>query len=88
MREPYVELGLAIVGRAICDWRDYSEDVGWNTKKSPKLKMIADFLNGELADLCLSQVDLNPKNLLQNLRDENVEKRLIHLSGVNFGREE
>ena len=87
MREPYVELGLAVVGRAILDWREYSRDVAWDTPKSGKLKMIEDFFNGELAELCLSQVDIEPKVILENLKEENLQKRIEHLSGVNFGRE-
>ena len=83
MREPYVELGLGIVSRAILDWRAESEATMWPEEETPILKKIAKFFNGELAYICLSQVNMDPKVVLENLRKENVEKRKELLAGLN-----
>jgi hypothetical protein len=83
MREPYIELGLGIVARAILDWREESEAAMWPEEETPYLKNIAKFFNGELAFICTSQVNMDPKIILENLRKENVEKRKELLAGLN-----
>ena len=83
MRDPYVELGLGIIGRAILDWRAESEAAMYPEEETPYLKKIAKFLNGELAYTCGSQVDIDPIVILENLRKENKEKRKEMLAGLN-----
>ena len=83
MRDPYVELGLGILCRAIMDWRYESEALLWPEEETPHLKTLARFFNGELAFVCGSQVDIDPKIILENLRKENVEKRKELLARLN-----
>ena len=83
MRDPYVELGVGIIGQAIRDWRLESEKCCWKPEKdNPKLLEITNFLLGDFAQLCLSQVDIDPIVILQKLRDENVRKREEHERGL------
>ena len=83
MRDPYVELGIAIIGQAIRDWRNESEATMWQEEETPRLKTIARFFEGELAYICTSQVSMDPKIILENLRKENVERRKELLAGLN-----
>ena len=83
MRDPYIELGLGIIGRAILDWRAESENTLWPEEETPYLKKLARFFNGELCYIIASQVDIEPKVILENLRKENVEKRKELLAGLN-----
>ena len=82
MRDPYVELGLGIIGQAIRDWRNESESAMYPEDETPYLQKIAKFFNGELCYICASQVDIDPKVILENLRKENVEKRKEMLAGL------
>ena len=88
MRDPYVELGIGIIGQAVRDWRLWSEIVGWKEERDPRLRMIEDFFHGELASLCLHEIDLEPKIILEKLRKENAEKRKLHEAGVISLRKE
>ena len=81
MRDPYVELGLAIVGQAIRDWRLESKALEYRTDDTPFLRKIEKFLNGELADACLGLVEIDPKVVLQNLRYENATERWKRAGG-------
>lgn len=84
MREPYTELGIAIIGRAILDWRLESECVAWKTD-SPRLARLKRFFGGELAFLCLDQINLSPNALMDKQIEENEEKRYQHKLGLLTG---
>lgn len=75
MREPYIELGIGIIGQAIRDWRRESESHNFKLK-TENMKNIERFLKGELANLICQQIDLEPKVLLKNLKKENRQKWL------------
>lgn len=86
MREPYVELGIAIVGQAIRDWKKESEACNYITKDNARLRKIANFLKGDLAKICMEQIDVDPVSILENLEKENTEKR-IELALREYGGE-
>ena len=75
MREPYVELGIAIIGQAIRDWRLESKALNYDTRGNAHIKKIASFLESDFAEVCLSQVDLKGKVLLERLQNENKVRR-------------
>lgn len=75
MREPYVELGIAIIGQAIRDWRLESKALNYDTRGNTYIRNIASFLESDFAEVCLSQVDLKGKILLERLQNENEVRR-------------
>jgi len=75
MREPYIELGIAIVGQAIRDWRLESKACNHKLGKSAEAKKITAFLKSDLAQFICSQMDLESQVLLENLRKESAEMR-------------
>ena len=75
MREPYVELGIAIIGQAIRDWRLESKALKYDTRGDTYIRNIASFLESDFAEVCLSQVDLKGKVLLERLQNENKVRR-------------
>ncbi len=75
MREPYVELGIAIIGQAIRDWIRESEARNYNTRGNVDIRGITRFLKSDFADVCLSQVDLKSSVLLERLQNENKARR-------------
>lgn len=75
MREPYVELGIAIIGQAIRDWRLESKALNYDTRGNTHIRKIASFLESDFAEVCLSQVDLKGKILLERLQNENEVRR-------------
>ena len=82
MRDPYIELGIGIIGQAIRDWRLESKACAWKKENnSQELHKIKKFLNGELAQLCLISLDMDAKELLKRLQAENSEKREQHERG-------
>ena len=86
MREPYVELGIAIVGQAIRDWKKESESCRYITKNNARLRKIGRFLKGDIARICMEQIDVDPVSILENLEKENTEKR-IELALREYGGE-
>ena len=86
MREPYVELGIAIVGQAIRDWKKESESCNYITKNNARLRKIGRFLKGDIARICMAQIDVDPVSILENLEKENTEKR-IELALREYGGE-
>ena len=76
MRDPLVELGIAVVGQAIRDWRLESKSHNWKpSKRNQRIKEITQFFNSSYAQLLLTPVDADAKALLEKLLDENKRKR-------------
>ena len=75
MREPLVELGIGIFGQAIRDWRLESKAHNYKLKTA-EMKKIEKFFKGDLANLIGQQVDIDPKQVLRNLKKENRKRWL------------
>lgn len=76
MRDPIIELGIAVVGQAVRDWRCESKAYNWKPgQNNPRIKEITDFLNDGFAQLLLNDVDVDAKDLLEKLVEENKKGR-------------
>ena len=76
MRDPFVELGIGIIGQCIRDWRLESKAYNHKISRSSEIRKISHFLKSDFANIICSQIDLDPKILLQNLRKESTKNWL------------
>lgn len=76
MHDPLIELGIAVVGQAVRDWRRESKAYNWKpSKRNKRIVSIKRFLNSGYAQLLLTPVDADAKTLLEKLMNENKKKR-------------
>lgn len=75
MREPYIELGIGIIGQAIRDWRLESKAHNYKMKTA-NMRKIESFMASDFAHLLCNQIDIDPKILMENLKKENRKKWL------------